>query len=102
MEVINNYIILEKIGEGGMSEVYLAEHKYLHKLNALKKLKLQDRIVIEKFITEAQILYNLNHKYIVKVEDCFDFQSNLCIVIEYIKGESLDKYIEKRKRIEQV
>ena len=45
MEVINNYILLKKIAEGGMSEVYLAEHKYLHKINALKKLKLQDRIV---------------------------------------------------------
>ncbi|MCX6156967.1 MAG: protein kinase [Ignavibacteriae bacterium] len=101
MESINNYNIIEKIGEGGMSKVYLAEHKYLHKLNALKKLKLQDKTIIEKFIKEAQILYGLNHNYIVKVEDCFDYENNLYIVIEYVKGLSLDKYIKKDGRIEQ-
>ncbi|MFZ4590376.1 MAG: protein kinase domain-containing protein [Ignavibacteria bacterium] len=101
METINNYNIIEKIGEGGMSKVYLAEHKYLHKLNALKKLKLQDKTIIEKFIKEAQILYGLNHNYIVKVEDCFDYENNLYIVIEYVKGLSLDKYIKKDGRIDQ-
>lgn len=98
---INNYNILNKIGEGGMSVVYLAEHKYLHKLNALKKLALHDKIVVEKFIKEAQILYSLQHNYIVKVEDCFDFENNLYIVIEYIKGLSLTDYIKKQGRIEQ-
>ncbi|HEY5533731.1 MAG TPA: protein kinase [Ignavibacteria bacterium] len=98
---INNYRIIDKIGEGGMSEVYLAEHKYLHKYNALKKLKLQDKTIIDKFIKEAQILYNLNHKFIVKVGDCFDFEDSLYIVMEYVEGEPLNEYISKRERISE-
>ncbi len=72
VRVIGPYRLLQKIGEGGMGEVWIAEqHKPLHRRVALKLIKggMDTRQVIARFESERQALAMMNHPAIAKVFD---------------------------------
>ena len=72
-KILNNrYEIVEKIGEGGMAEVYKAKCKVLNRFVAIKVLKQQyinDETFAEKFKRESQAAASLSHPNIVNVYD---------------------------------
>ncbi|MBA1434880.1 Stk1 family PASTA domain-containing Ser/Thr kinase [Bombilactobacillus bombi] len=93
----NRYLILDTLGEGGMSNVYLAEDTYLHRRVALKSLRsdLQnDEQIRLRFQRESQAMSKLSSPYIVNILDVGD--ENLpYIVMEYVPGGSLKEYIKE-------
>ncbi len=93
-QTISHYRIVEKIGSGGMGEVYRAHDERLDRDVALKILlagSLADSGAVKLFRNEAQILCKLNHPNIATVHD-FDTQDGVnFLVMEYITGETLDK-----------
>jgi serine/threonine protein kinase/Tfp pilus assembly protein PilF len=93
-QTISHYRIVEKIGSGGMGEVYRAHDERLDRDVALKILlagSLADSSAVKLFRNEAQILCKLNHPNIATVHD-FDSQDGVnFLVMEYITGETLDK-----------
>src|ERR1700684_4122955 len=93
-QTISHYRIVEKIGAGGMGEVYRAHDERLDRDVALKVLlssTLADSNAIKLFRNEAQILCKLNHPNIATVHD-FDTQDGVSfLVMEYINGVTLDK-----------
>jgi tetratricopeptide (TPR) repeat protein len=93
-QTISHYRIVEKIGAGGMGEVYRAHDERLGRDVALKVLlssTLADSNAIKLFRNEAQILCKLNHPNIATVHD-FDTQDGVSfLVMEYITGVTLDK-----------
>ncbi len=102
------YIIKGMLGEGGMANVYLAEHKRLGTSWAIKEMKVnftgdphsqkQFARAIEQFNIEAKILACLDHPNLPKVIDFFDDKGSYFIVMEYIQGETLEEiYMEKRQ-----
>ncbi len=96
-KTINNYYIESAIGEGGMGTVYRARHKYLDIYTAIKVLHLQysrNPQFKERFINEAVALSKLDSPYIVKIKDFFDYEQNLFLVMEYVRGVGLDQYIK--------
>ena len=89
---LGHYHVLEKIGEGGMGEVFLAHDEHLRHDVALKVLPPEtDETNRHLFRKEAHALSKLNHPNIVTVFD-FDTQENLdFLVMEYVPGLALDE-----------
>jgi serine/threonine protein kinase len=97
----NRYQLLEKLGSGGMAEVFRARDPVLDRIVAIKVLR-QDYSsnpdFQEHFRTEARAAANLSHPNIVTVHD-FGFAENLLfIVMENIPGKDLKQLIRQRGR----
>lgn len=97
--IIGAYKILDKIGAGGMGVVYLAEHDKLNRRVAIKILpedKTRDKLALERFYREARAAAALDHPNIVKAFDVSDFQGLHYLVMEYIDGANLQKYVDTK------
>ncbi|WP_094602717.1 Serine/threonine-protein kinase PrkC [Sporomusa silvacetica DSM 10669] len=94
----NRYTILERIGGGGMADVYRAHDKLLDRSVAVKVLRSQftdDEEFISRFRREAQAAAKLSHPNIVNIYDVgFDEQAYY-IIMEYISGETLKDKIDR-------
>ena len=102
MMIGDRYEILEKIGTGGMSDVYKAKDHKLNRLVAVKVLKQEfseNANFVSKFRTEAQAAAGLMHPNIVNVYDVGDENGIYYIVMELVEGITLKKYIEKKARL---
>ncbi|NIM98206.1 MAG: protein kinase, partial [candidate division Zixibacteria bacterium] len=98
-ETISHYKILEKLGEGGMGEVYLAEDTKLSRRVALKFLPVQlasDEELRARFKREAQAAATLNHPNIITVYEVSEHENRPFIAMEYVEGESLKDSIGKK------
>lgn len=90
------YKVLERVGSGGMAEVYRARDELLGREVAVKVLSerlSQDRSFVERFRREAQSAANLNHPNIVSLYDYGSEGSSYYIVMEFIEGRSLAEII---------
>jgi eukaryotic-like serine/threonine-protein kinase len=94
-----HYEIVEKLGEGGMGEVYKARDHHLDRYVALKLLrsdKLIDADRRRRFTLEAKAASALNHPNIVTVYDIDQAGGVDFIAMEYVKGRTLDAMIGRR------
>jgi serine/threonine-protein kinase len=92
------YRVIEKIGGGGMADVYKAEDLVLGRIVALKILHKQfasDEGFLERFRREARAAAKLNHPNIVSIFDVGEENGIHFIVMEYVKGMTLKKVIQK-------
>lgn len=90
------YEILEKIGSGGMADVYKAKCHKLNRYVAIKVLKeeyIHDKDFVNKFKVEAQSAACLSHQNIVGIFDVVEEGNLNYIVMEYIDGITLKQYI---------
>jgi len=97
---ISHYKILEKIGQGGMGQVYLAEDSHLGRKAAIKFLTPEfsrNEDVKARFRREAKATAALNHQNIVTIYEFGDYEENPYIVMEYIDGESLRDLLRRKK-----
>lgn len=103
MYLQERYEILEKIGSGGMADVYKARCHKLNRLVAVKVLKeefSEDVNFVNKFRMEAQAAAGLSHPNIVNVYDVIDENDLHAIVMELIEGVTLKSYIQKKGHLE--
>ncbi len=97
--LVGHYRIIEKIGAGGMGEVYLAEDTELRRKVALKFLPqhlCQDADCLARFKREAQAAAKLNHPNIITIHEVSEFNGRPFFAMEYIEGESLADFIKKQ------
>ncbi len=102
MMIGDRYEILEKIGTGGMSDVYKAKCHKLNRFVAVKVLKQEfseNSNFVSKFTIEAQAAAGLMHPNIVNVYDVGEDGGIHYIVMELVEGITLKKYIEKKARL---
>lgn len=100
--LVDRYEILEKVGAGGMSDVYKAKDHILGRYVAIKVLKQEfseDRNFVTKFRTEAQSAAGLEHPNIVNIYDVGSDDGLYYIVMEYVEGITLKTYIEKKGQL---
>lgn len=97
--VKGRYRVLEKIGEGGMGAVYLAEQVAISRKVALKVLHTdyaRDEEFVKRFRQEAKLAASLNHHNVVTI---FDFDQaddgSLYIVMEYVGGKNLARVVRE-------
>ena len=98
----DRYEVLERIGMGGMSDVYKAKDHKLNRHVAVKVLKQEfseNTNFVSKFRVEAQAAASLMHPNIVNVYDVGEDNGVYYIVMELVDGITLKKYIEKKARL---
>lgn len=98
----DRYEILNRIGAGGMSDVYKAKDHILGRFVAVKVLKAEfseDRSFVSKFRTEAQSAAGLEHPNIVNIYDVGSEDGRHYIVMEHVEGITLKTYIEKKGQL---
>lgn len=99
MFISDRYEIIEKVGSGGMADVYRAMCHRLNRYVAIKILKPEfsaDTSLVTKFRAEAQSAAGLSHPNIVSVYDVGDDGDLHYIVMELVEGITLKKFIEKK------
>lgn len=97
--VDGKYKILNKIGQGGMSVVYLAMNERANKQWAIKEVRkdgIQNYEVVKQgLIAETDILKRLDHPNLPSIVDVIDCEDTFLIVMDYIEGKTLDYWLKK-------
>ena len=96
-QTVSHYRVLEKLGEGGMGAVYLAEDLHLGRRVAIKFLTSTDHHYRARFIREARAVSALSHPNIAIVHDYGETTTGNqpFIVMEYVKGKSLSDLLDE-------
>ena len=99
---IGKYRIVGQLGRGGAGIVYKAVDETLGRDVAVKMLNpdLADTEVMTRFRAEATILARLNHPQIATIYELFRADTDLLMVMEFVRGETLDKLTERLGPIE--
>ena len=96
----DTYEIKSVLGKGGMSTVYLAEHKRLHTFWAVKEVK-RNQVTRFDFLAESNILKRLRHPMLPRIVDIFEDTEHIRIVEDYVEGISLDDLLKQEKKINE-
>ncbi len=91
--MIGSYRVIRPLGRGGMGEVYEVEHKVLRRRFALKFLGtdlLSQPGAMDRFQREAEVMANLNHPNIVKVDDFGEHQDRAWLRMELVGGAGVN------------
>ena len=99
---MDNFEILEKLGDGAYSIVYKVKRKIDSQIYALKKVKLQNLNEKEKenALNEIRILASIKSPFVISYKEAFieDSDSSLCLVMEFAdKGDLYQKITENKK-----
>ena len=97
-DVFGSYRVLQRIGEGGMGEVYLAEHQHIDRVAAIKVLRPEfsaNGDLVNRFFAEARAANVIKHPSIVEIYDCsVHTDGRAYIAMEYLEGQTLGKALE--------
>ncbi|MGH7699376.1 MAG: serine/threonine-protein kinase, partial [Gemmatimonadales bacterium] len=97
--VADKYHVIKKLGEGGMGQVYLAEHLKMGRRNAIKVMNptlVHDPEAIARFNREALNASRISHPHVCAIHDFGDTPDGLIyLVMEFIEGEPLTDLLER-------
>lgn len=97
--VDGKYKILNRVGQGGMSVVYLAMNEKANKQWAVKEVRkdgvLDFEAVKQGLIAETEILKHLNHRNLPSIVDVIDTEDSFIIIMDYIQGNDLMKLLDE-------
>lgn len=97
--VDGKYKILNKVGQGGMSVVYLAMNEKANKQWAVKEVRkdgVKDfEVVKQGLVAETDILKKLSHPNLPSIIDVIDTDESFIIIMDYIQGNSLNKALDE-------
>ena len=99
------YKILNKIGQGGMSIVYLAMNEKANKQWAIKEMRKEKNknyeIMKQSLITETNLLKELKHPYLPSIADIIENDDTIIIVMDYVEGRPLSDILSEEGVIEE-
>lgn len=99
------YKILNIIGKGGMSVVYLAMNEKANKQWAVKELRREKtehyEVMKQSLITETNLLKELKHPYLPSIADIIENKDTIIIVMDYVEGRPLSDILAERGVIDQ-
>jgi eukaryotic-like serine/threonine-protein kinase len=94
---IGGYRLIEKIGSGGMGDVYKGFNEALNRTVAIKIL--HQKNMGERFKNEAYIQSSVSHPNIARLYEYLVTGDTACIIMEYVEGDSLDVYLHRRGKL---
>lgn len=95
---LGNYVLMEKIGAGGMGQVFKAEHRRMHRIVAVKVLPantMKDPATIARFEREVTAAAKLRHPNIIAADDADQADDVHFLVMEYVDGSDLSALVKK-------
>jgi len=95
--VLGNYVILRKIGRGGMGDVYQAEHRRMKRIVAVKvlpKSMTKSERAMKRFSREVEVAAKLIHPNIVTAYDADEANGAIFLVMEYVDGIDLAAQVD--------
>ena len=100
--IMGDYIVLDRIGEGGMGQVYEARHKVMKRVVALKTLpaaatKLE--AAVKRFHREVEVAARLSHPNIVTAHDAGEAHGTHYLVMELVEGDDLANHVRQHGRL---
>jgi serine/threonine-protein kinase len=96
--VFGHFLVLERIGEGGMGKVYRAIHMRLGRTMALKTIRpnlLANKTVISRYKREARAAAALTHPNIVELYEAEDFDGRYYLAMEFVEGVDLSRLMKE-------
>ena len=99
--ILGAYTILDKIGAGGMGQVFKAEHRKMKRLVAIKMLPpamTKDAASLARFQREVEAAARLRHTNIVAADDADEANGAHFLVMEYVEGKDLSAMVKKMGR----
>lgn len=96
----NRYRIIEVLGSGGMSIVYLAENMKLGTLWAVKEINKKGQTGVD-FRVEPNILKRLEHPALPRIYDILEDEESIYIIVDYIEGIPLDRKLSEEGRFSE-
>jgi len=99
---LGNYVLMEKIGAGGMGQVFKAEHRRMHRTVAIKVLPpnmMKDAAAIARFEREVTAAAKLRHPNIVAADDADCANGVHFLVMELVEGDDLSALVKKNGRL---
>eukprot|EP00929_Paragymnodinium_shiwhaense_P031285 TRINITY_DN17561_c0_g1_i1.p1 TRINITY_DN17561_c0_g1~~TRINITY_DN17561_c0_g1_i1.p1 ORF type:complete len:513 (-),score=138.19 TRINITY_DN17561_c0_g1_i1:254-1792(-) len=97
-EIVGNYILHDKLGQGGFGSVYKGLHSETGEAAAIKfvaKKSFRQFSDLQRVFQEIQALRNLRHQNVIRILDVADHPTNICFILEYAAGGELRGYVEK-------
>lgn len=97
--VLGNYVVLDKLGQGGMGVVLKAEHKRLKRLVALKVMSasvVKTPDSLKRFHREVEAAAKLRHPNVVATDDADEAKGTHFLVMEYVEGTDLSALVKKQ------
>ncbi len=95
---IGDYILGEPIGKGGFGQVYKAQHRYLKKQACIKIIRSDhqsDEVLAEALWQEGQVLSQLDHKHIVRLQTLTVKDNQIHLIMDYIDGGDLATFFKE-------
>lgn len=95
---LDNYVVLDKLGEGGMGMVYNARHRKLGQVVALKVLSpavTSKPTAVKRFLREVRAVSKLRHPNIVAASDAGEDKGGNFLVMEYVEGSDLAQLVKQ-------
>ncbi len=100
--VLGSYVILDKLGAGGMGTVYKAQHRRMKRVVALKVLptaKMSKSGMVQRFQREVEAAAKLDHPNVVTAHDADEHRGLHYLVMEYVDGFDLAYLVERCGRL---
>lgn len=97
--VVGNYVVLDKIGQGGMGAVFKAQHRKMKRLVAIKMLPLsatKSPDAVKRFQREVEAAAKLSHPNIVTAFDADEANGVNFLVMEHVDGQDLSSLVKSR------
>jgi serine/threonine protein kinase len=94
---IGNYRVLERLGKGGLGNVYLCQHQFTGRRMAVKVLRganSEDPVAIKRFYREAKAAASLQHPNIVRAYDVGQDDKLHFLVMDYVDGATLEEIVQ--------
>src|SRR6516165_10081141 len=100
--LLGNYILLDRLGQGGMGIVYRARHTMMDRTAAVKLLPAtlkENTESVQRFLREVKAAAQLEHPNIVQAYDAGSVNGRYFLAMEYVEGVTLDTLVKERGRL---
>ena len=97
--LVGSYLLLSRLGDGGMGEVFRARHRHIRTRVVALKVIHKDHLfrpsTIQRFYREAHAVAQLSHRHIVLAYDAGQFKDTHYLAMEYVEGIDLNRLVKE-------
>ena len=97
--VLGSYVLLERLGEGGIGQVFKARHAHMDRVVALKLMRpelVADAELVGRFTREIKVIARLDHPHIVRAYDAGPIGAAFFLAMEFVPGTDLSQLVKKQ------